>query len=242
MTNHPEAKPLPGPLKAAGTVFILLHFLALGAHALNARSGYWWSPFGRSEAEPPPFAYAIDNTLFPYLESLRMTHDYHFATNRVSVPDVKFQIKLYDKHNKVIDTLDFPENAPNPWVRHRLEIMAQQLGDDMPVSPRLGESIGKVMINVWEPDGDANVIKQIRPHEISKDRPVFAPSPRSILIARAYVRYQCRLHGASSGELVRRSRDPVEPSILVLPQMPREAFQEMVASFGQMPPPRKVTP
>ena len=138
--NDNESRPLPLWLKVAGTVFVAFHFLVLGAHVLSSRSGPWPSPFGQSPAEGPQFAGAIASAAFPwYLEPLRFTHDYHFNTNRVSLPEVKFEIKLYNKLGQVIDTLEFPEKTANPWVKHRLDLLAQNLAGDVPVEARQAE-------------------------------------------------------------------------------------------------------
>jgi hypothetical protein len=241
MNNDQEAKPLPAALKAAGTVFILFHLLALGAHVLSARSGPWWSPFGRSPAEPPQFASAISSRVFPwYLQPLRMTHDYHFATNRTDSAEAKFEIVLYDRAGRVVQTLNFPESGGNPWVRHRLDLLAQNLIEDTPIMPPQSESVAAPKkltrtVEIWEPkEGGPYYIRRIPEHSIPRNRPVYSPSAWSALVAKSYVRYQCRLHDAASGELIRRSREPVEPSYLIVPAPPD--FQEMVATFGKVTP------
>ncbi|MFO0965270.1 MAG: hypothetical protein U0793_06750 [Gemmataceae bacterium] len=241
--NDNESRPLPLWLKVAGTVFVAFHFLVLGAHVLSSRSGPWPSPFGQSPAEGPQFAGAIASAAFPwYLEPLRFTHDYHFNTNRVSLPEVKFEIKLYNKLGQVIDTLEFPEKTANPWVKHRLDLLAQNLAGDVPVEARQAEAIApekKLVssVDIWEPTkGGAFVIRSVPQHLIPRDRPVFRPSPWASMVAASYVRYQCRLHSADSGELIRHSRDAVQPTLIFLPQLSDAAFQEMVAAFKKTKP------
>src|ERR1051325_9289805 len=82
-----SARPLPLWLKAAGSGFAVWHLLAIALLALEARSGPWFVSRigGPSEAEGPKFAQVVTSnaTLPYYLEPLRMTHNYHFNSNRV---------------------------------------------------------------------------------------------------------------------------------------------------------------
>ena len=92
-------------------------------------------------------------------------------------------------------------------------------------------------VDIWEPTkGGAFVIRSVPQHLIPRDRPVFRPSPWASMVAASYVRYQCRLHSADSGELIRHSRDAVQPTLIFLPQLSDAAFQEMVAAFKKTKP------
>jgi len=242
MTSESEARRLPLALKVLGSAFVLGHFLVLGAHVLNQRSGPWPSPFGPSEAEPPQFATAMARPGYDnYLKPLAMTHNYHFATNRVSVPEVKFEIKLFDPTGRVMETLQFPEAAGNPWVRHRFDLLAMNLARDLPVQPNMAERVGgkdgNPDVEIWgEPDAKGvQRLKTVAQNLIPRDG-AFRPSPWAKAATQSYIRHLCRVYGASSGELIRRSRNAVQPSLLFLQEIPRDQFQEMVVSFGKYTP------
>src|SRR4051794_23954849 len=91
------ARALPRWVVIAGSVAIGFHLLAVGVLVAAARSGQWPSPFGPSMAEPPPFAATLDRfTTRYYLRSLRMTHNYHFITNRPGDTSVYLEVRLKD--------------------------------------------------------------------------------------------------------------------------------------------------
>lgn len=246
MTNDTQPKPLPPALKALGSAFVIGHFIALGGLVLSADSGPWPTPFGESTSLGPWFARTLNlEAAYPYyLEPLRLTHNYHFFTNRVAQPEVKFEIKLYDRTGRVIETLAFPEKTANPWVRHRLQLLAANLYGDRRVFAPMGESSapeGKFArkVKIWEPEkgsGGVQVMKDVPRHLVSRDRFVFGPSAWSKIVADSYVRFQCKLHNAAAGELIRRSKEAVQPSLLLLEDIPAAAFPENVVSFGKVTP------
>jgi hypothetical protein len=63
---------------------------------------------------------------------------------------------------------------------------------------------------------------------------VYRASPWSELLARSYLRHLCRKHGAVSGELARRHREPIRPDVLYMPMVPPEVFAERVSHFGDL--------
>jgi hypothetical protein len=65
--------------------------------------------------------------------------------------------------------------------------------------------------------------------------PVFRPSEWSLVLARSYARHLCRTHGAASAEIIRHTRDPIYPVVLFEREPAADAFQDLVASFGEMP-------
>jgi hypothetical protein len=231
-----------------------VHFCALVTLVLSAQSGPWVTRFGDSPAEGPLFATRIANHivrddqgrvvarlgLLPwYLEPLRMTHNYHFTSNRLMLSEVYFEARLKDDKGTVT-TLKFPDETSNAWMRHRQTLLALGLGDDMPVQPPRGEVIPAPnqkmrTYTIWEPvkGADALKLREVPEHLVPKDRPVFRPSEWSLLLAHSYARYLCREHGAASVELIRHSRDPVIPAVMFLPEPPPDTFNELVCSFGE---------
>jgi hypothetical protein len=231
---------LPAAVIWGGSLVLGVHFLALLMLVLSAQSGPWLMRFGDSLAEGPIFAARVNNVLTPYyLYPLRMTHNYHFLSNRLNLSEVYFEARLKDDKGTVT-TLKFPENTGNPWMRHRQKLLALGLGDDMPVLPPRGEVIpapGQKMrtLTIWDfaKGPDTLVLREVPEHLVPKDRPVFRPSEWTLLLAHAYARYLCREHGAASVELVRHSKDPVLPAVMFLPEPPPDTFHELICSFGE---------
>src|SRR5437016_4168965 len=82
-----------------GSAVIAAHFVTVAALVLAAPSGPWWvPPFGQSDAVPPKFAQLVNDVSAPhYLRHLKLIHNYHFASNRMASPGVKFEAVLKDK-------------------------------------------------------------------------------------------------------------------------------------------------
>jgi hypothetical protein len=236
------ARPLPMPLVWAASLVIALHFFAVLMLVLAARSGPWPTHFGESMAEGPLFASKVNNVTLPgYLNPLRMPHDYHFRSNRLNLPEVYFEARLKDDRGNV-STLKFPAETDNAWLRHRHALLAQALGDDLPVQVPRGEFIAAPgqkppEVTVWDgtPGQGTMTLRKMPLHLAPKDRPVFQPSEWALLVARSYARHLCQEYGAASVELIRHSKDPVVPAMMYLPseQLPPDTFTELVCSFGE---------
>jgi hypothetical protein len=68
------------------------------------------------------------------------------------------------------------------------------------------------------------------------DRPVFRASARSLLLARSYARYLCRLNGAAKAEVIRHTQEPIPPAVMFMnDQPPAGAFNELTSNFGELP-------
>jgi hypothetical protein len=224
----------------AASLAICLHLGLVGLHSLATVSGPW----GMSEepmAPPPQFAMAVDRFSFPaYLLPLRLTHTYHFATNRPETMGIYFEARLKDESGKEIARLRFPEEGANPWVRNRENILAQLLGDDMPLPPPQGEVVaapGKAVprISYWQMTSPGNLeIRSVEQHLVPRDRPVMQPNPWALLLSRSYARYLCRSHGAASAEIIRHSKRAIPPEVLVT-NLPGGEFEELVSNFGELP-------
>lgn len=236
-----SARPLPRWLIFAASAGIVLHLAALAILVTAAPSGPWPSPFGGSDMILAPqfagsaYAYASKG----YLQPLHLTHNYHFATDRTEVPAISFEVILKDSAGKVIDTVQLPDKKANSWLRHRQRMLAQSIGDDQPVMPARGVAIDapgqkSKTVTIWDnAEGEVLKLKSIRPHEVPKDRPVSRPTEWSQLLAKSYMRYLCRKHGAASATLVRHSREPINPGIMFLDTPPQETWEEMKANFGE---------
>ena len=155
-------RPLPSWLMALCSTAAVTHLLLMGLFALAANSGPWPVPppiNGVWPADGPAFASSISaNFTYPYyLKPLRMTHNYHFASNRPAAVATYFEAHLKDEAGNVT-VLKFPDEKANAWVRHRQELLAQNLAQDERLPPLGGQQVGKQPeIDVWDPDGPFKV-------------------------------------------------------------------------------------
>jgi len=235
--------PVPMWMKACSSVVALGHLFAIALFALAARSGPWpapMPPFVDTQIGPQ-FARSIGSVVYPiYLKPLRMTLDYHFASNRTGMNTVSFEVRLKDENGEVFDTLKFPDDKANFWVRHRQSILARGLGDDQPV-----QTTGPVMLPAVGMESEKVVIWKIKQPgvlelvEVAKNAPqdgnAMRPSDLSKELAKSYVRYLCREHKAASAELIRHHRDPLMPYFWFMPapnMPPPESFMTTKSLFG----------
>jgi hypothetical protein len=249
-----EPRPLPPWLKIGVSLAVILHLAVFVCLALGADSGDWPTPFGADRAWGPQFARTInENTLPGYLQPLRMTHNYHFDTNRTSQPDVFFEVHLKDKAGQRIKTLKFPDEKANPWIRHRHQLLAHGLIQDRPVPPIQGEVIGpagqRVEMMVWLTNDEIKRVLQVEPppatnenelhlrkvaqHLVPRERPVMTASEWSVTLAKAYARYLCRVHHADKAEFVRHSRDAWLPAFVMVPNAPIPPNDKLACNFGE---------
>jgi hypothetical protein len=240
------ARPLPLWLKAAGSAFALWHVFAVGLWALAARSGPWPAPppMGVDQQVGPMFATSIaTNVAFPtYLKPLRMTHNYHFASNEPAQNAVFLEVNLKNDAGAVIKTLKFPDDRANFWVRHRQSVLVRGLAEDQPLPPQITEKIapagqGPVLVEFWDMTEPGVLRLAKKPsNQVPTDRPVHHPSDAARVLAAAYVRHLCREHQAASAEIIRHHRTPVLPAFWFMPNdPPPDAFAEIKSYFGEYP-------
>src|SRR5262245_48715984 len=148
MATPNSPRPLPVWLQALGSVVAVGHLLAIALYTLGAPSGPWPLPAGQnlggqteSPAPGPQFALVVNERLRRnYLEPLRLANHYHFASNRPAEFAVYFEVRLKNDLGD-IRTVKFPDETANRWVRHRQEILAQNLVPDMKRPPTGGERV-----------------------------------------------------------------------------------------------------
>jgi len=238
-----KASSLPGWLVGLGSLLILAHLLAVITLVLAAPSGPWSTPFGADMALAPWFAGKLNEITTPsYLQPLKLTHNYHFLTNRTGMTGVILEARLRDEHGNVLNTLTIPDPNANHWVKHRQAILARSLGDDQPVQPQMGESVAAPnqqvkKVKIWEPvEGKQRELqlKEVPEHLVPRDRPVMKTSDWTNLLVRSYARHLGRVHNADSVEIIRRSQEPIPPAVLV-GDPPPGAFDELISNFGRIP-------
>ena len=249
-----KPRPLPTWLKVGGSIVVVLHLVAIACHVLGAQSGPWLAPMGPSMAEGPEFVKPVVEVAYPYyLQPLRMTHNYHFETNRTAQPGVFLEIHLKDKAGQRIKTVKLPDDKANPWIRHRQQLLAQHMAQDQPVPPPQGEVIGpagqRVEMNVWlmneeikrilrtePPEGAGGAelhLRKVPQHLVPRERPVMTPSDLSLTLARSYARHLCRTHQATSAEVIRHTREPWQPVYLIVPNVPIPPNDTLICNFGE---------
>lgn len=233
---------------------IAFHFLAVIGGVLIAPSGPWPMPNGGDMATPPHFAQllmfgpdfipdpapgTVDLSLMGYLKVGKMTHNFHFISNRPPDFETRIEAKLRDANGEVMQVIHFPDQESNFIARHRQQLLAEGLSEDEPVEPLPGESIPAPnqevrTVRIWEPgEGRTGEIRQVEEHLIPRDRPVFGPSDWSMVVARSFARHLCREHGAASVELIRHTKPLIPPDVVFLDPKPQAGtFDESIVSFG----------
>ena len=238
-----STRPLPKWLMVLCSTAAVVHLSLMGLFALAASSGPWPVPppfGGESPVDGPAFATSIsvNFTLPYYLKPLRMTHNYHFASNRPAPYAVYFEAHLKDEAGKVT-ILKFPDEKANGWVRHRQELLAQNLAQDQRLPPRGTQPVaeaGKLpKFEVWEPEGRFKLmLKSVTELELKPVQQYEQPSAWTKAVSQSYARYLLREHKAVSVELIRCSRPTVMPMMMFLPEPQiKDNFTEMKAHFGE---------
>lgn len=243
MPAAPTRPPRPLPIWLTGPANLVAvgHLLAIGLLALATQSGPWPSPFGTFMADGPEFATRITANLTEpyYLKYLRMTHNYHFESNKPVALGIYFEVKLKDAEGTVTRILKFPDDKANFWVRHRQNFLAQGLGNDQLVQRRGTEVIapkaGKMpTAEIWDKtDPDQWRLKTVEEHLLPRDQPYERPSEEAKKLAQAYMRYLCRVHKAASAELIRHHRPTVRPEALFRGNALPEELTVNKSNFGE---------
>jgi hypothetical protein len=235
--------PLPRWAAFVGSLLIVYHLGCVALNAMAATSGPWPNMEGAEMAMPPhAVAVAHEKAAMPYLKAIKQTHNYHFRTNRVGMPEAYLTIELLDKNGTSVKSLRFPDPKGPAALQERQAALVRWVVDDQPVQPKMTEGVaapgGKVpTLTVWDnPQGEQRqlTLTEILENEVKRDRPTFRPSPWSILVLRSLERHLCRAYGADSAEIVRHSREPVSHRIL----MEREVMidtEELKSKYGRLP-------
>jgi hypothetical protein len=234
----------PRWLMIVGSVVIGFHLLALGFAAVAARSGPWpMPPEGAAPMPPPEFAAVVNSwTGVYYLQALRLTHNYHFATNNTNSTGITLEARLTDRDGHQV-TVPLPDDGANFWVRHRESLLAGSLGNDVPYIPqgapkvvKIGEKAPSVL--VWDrPEGETKeTLKEVEEHQLSRVRPTMRPNPVALLLANAYARYLCRQYGAANVQLVRYYQERIPPVFMDPQQQPMPGyFTKQSSDFRELP-------
>lgn len=231
---------LPRWLIVLGSLVIVFHLGSVGVNALAAWSGPWADADGQTVG-PPLLANDLSATLTPaYLKPVRLTHNYHFPSNRPGMPGVWLEFRLKDADNNDLGTVKVPGDDVNPWVRHRQSLLMQLMQNDQRVMPPMSEVIAAPgqevpRVQYWDRDpADGRLkLKTVSINDVPRAQPVMGPSPFAFLMARSYARYLCRETGAAKVELFRHHQDPIRPFVLTDESITARAFDEVISNFGE---------
>jgi hypothetical protein len=248
------ANAVPRWLVYLGSIAIGFHLFAVVSGALAAPSGPWPSMQGPNMSTPPQFAYTlnsftldkvIDLSLFKhisipnYLSAVKMTHNYHFPSNRPALPGAYLEVRLKNEKGEEIKRLKLPDPDANAAVRYHQEQVVRGLADDQFFMPSQTERIAgpgkQVLVEVWENDPrnqrSLHLAKKAE-HLIPKEG-VFRPSEWSKILAGACARYLCAEYGAASAEIIRHHQEAIPPAVLFMDNIPASNFDELISNFGE---------
>jgi hypothetical protein len=241
MANPVSRGAIGTPVKIAASVAIVVHFALVGVRTLANPSGPWPSRDGMEVAPAPRFAEELNQRVAqPYVRLLRLPDGSHPAGRGPARVGVFVEVQLRDGEGKLVTTVRLPDPQANAWVRSRQQLLAQEFVPDMPVTPRPGEAVPAPnqtvrKVAIWEmSSGRALQLQSTPEHLVPRNRPVYAPSEWSQVLARAYGRYLCRAHGAASAEVIRHSREAVPPGALESGESPPDTFEDLIANYGKI--------
>lgn len=252
------SSPPPIPFRPPRWLLVLLsaavsaHLFIVLMNALGARNGPWPGENGQMETSPPPkFAGAIREATNPtYLRALKLTDDYHFASNMPDRPGVDFEARLKDDK----DEKPFPDPAANAWVRHYQRALARGLfPDERVVRPTIdriaAQGTRPPTVITWTPssrkpgekpsDREELQLQQQYEHLVADNGDVWGPTTLARILSRSYARYLCRVYDAESAQVVRRSRRSIVPSVLTEDTdepLPADVLNTLRVNFGEVKP------
>lgn len=240
------ARRWPLAVMALVSVLIIGHFAAIFANVLAAPSGPWPTDDGPNMATPPRFAAVALDAAVPYLNAVKLTHNYHFTENHVSRFWTQHMVgrvavKLRDAKGVEIATVALPDPNANPQVRFLQQLLVDGLTKDAPVEPFEGERIpapnqAPRTVRYWEfGEGPKAKLGTMAEHLIPRDRPISGPSDWSMIVARSIARQLCAQKGAASAEIIRETRLVLPPEMIDdRSGEPIKLGDTVEVSFGEM--------
>jgi len=246
MARHsPPALP-PAWVVVLGSVLVLVHLFCALASALNTFSGPWAMLGGNagSEALAPQFAISSWSGLAEYYQRyVKVTSPFRFSSLRQEMLEINAEAVLKDEAGKVIDKVKLPDPEASSAMQYRQRLLAQQLGNDIPLPPQQGVVIapeGQKLptIRYWVNETDHRlVLKEDNPNAVPRNQSFMQPSTWQYIVAKSYVRYLNRQQPKAKVELVRSWYDPVNPIVLIEQEaVPAEMLRGFTSSYGELRP------
>jgi hypothetical protein len=218
-----------------GSVLICLHLTAVGAGLLAQPSGPWGGPTGA----PPQFAQTLAAAGGSgYLSLVRLGSPLPEPASRPGQSVAYLEVRLKDENGQIVAIRHIPSESANFWVRRREEQLVHWLIEDQPVSPPSIEAVAapkqgakKAAFWFFTAPGQAR-LREVPEHLLPRDG-AYQPTEWMLLLVRSYARNLCRESGAASAEIVRHSKDPVPPALLLSNDFPSGGFEELTCNFGE---------
>src|SRR2546422_613168 len=115
-----------------------------------------------------------------------------------------------------------------PWVTPFGNSQATPPGEAVPPPHQQAPSV-----EIWEPGPDRVLrLRSVAERLVPRARSVLRASEWSKLLARAYGRYLCRVHGAASAQIFRHTKEALLSSVLLVDESPNP--EELVAAFEEV--------
>ncbi|MFM7149565.1 MAG: hypothetical protein ACKO23_06960 [Gemmataceae bacterium] len=193
-------------------------------------------------AMPPHLASFLHQKLsLKYLQTIKLSHNYHFRTNRVGQPEAALEFRLENDDGETLKTIRYPDPKASSFLRRRQGQLAQLFIDDQPYQTTMIEKIAapNAVIpeaTIWEQpvmDQRKLVLTTMPENEIPRDRQVFRPSSWSLLVMRSLGRYLQRNNESAHVSLTRISKEPIPPRVLFEKESPPE-MEPLKSSYGRL--------
>lgn len=226
-----------------GSVAILCHFICALISALNSNSGPWPLPNNIvSMADPPQFAFTAGEMVSGYYQRiLKNTSAFRFTSIKQEVNEIMFDAVIRDANGVVVAKRSIPDPEAPEAIRYRQRLLAQQLGNDIPLPPPEGVIIAPAgqklpTLRWWQPENDRNfILRQDNPNAVPRNQEFRQPNPWQFIVAKSYARYLSRQYANSKIELRRYWYDPVFPMVLIENTPPTaDILRRFQSSYGEL--------
>lgn len=232
----------PAWVMVLGSIAIAVHLFFALISSLFASSGPWPTPMGSSEVLPPQFAISVGaNLAEPYQRLLKATHSFRFPSIKQEMLEIGFEAIQRDANGNVVSKRVIPDPDASGAIRYRQQLLAQQLGNDIPLPPPQGVIIAAVgeklpTLRWWSPDGDHRmVLKQDNANAVPRNQNFMQPSPWQYIVAKSFVRYQQRQNNLGHVEIIRSWYEPIMPMVLIEREAPTaDILRRFQSSYGEL--------
>ena len=220
-----KASPLQKIAIFAGSLFVLFHFTAIAINSFGAPTPFRIDP-PDPEADPlimpidaPTFATTMQPVVSPYLNLIRMTHDYRFPNLWPERFVCKFEVLLRDKDGKELPKITCPSENAVANVQLRQGLLAQRLWRNFRIEPQAIQIAAPgskpLTLPYWKQIDQGNMVLDRIQQSLTLNGQYIRPSDSSITFARSFGEFAAKQADAKSAEVVRIMRKMTWPSTLL---------------------------
>lgn len=245
MPRETNSPPLPSAwIMVIGSALILFHLFCALITTLFMSSGPWPIPGGGSaEWLAPEFAITAGTTIAePYQRVFKNTHAFRFPSIKQEGLEITMEVVLRDATGTVTSKHSFPAPEAPASVRYRQLVLAQQLGNDMPLPPQTGVIIAPAgeklpTVRWWHQEADRRmVLKEADPNTVPRNQSFMTPSPFQYIVAKSFARFLGRQHPGQKVEIIRAWHEPILPMVLLDRDPPTsDILRQFQSSYGELP-------